>query len=161
MMPRGKTRMGPTLFALILVLQVATAPSLHADSMVFEVTPQNIAKQSLQLRVETEANAHDVIRFDVFVAAGRDQISPRRAGRLEIAHQSIAGSQPGEGTALPWPMIWCSVSEKAEADALHYTFGIARQMLPQASFQFLNYEPHGMPSMDAFRFMLADFAPAR
>jgi len=34
---------------------------------------------------------------------------------------------------------------------------LAREFVPKATFQFRNYDPSGMPSMDVYRFVLREF----
>jgi hypothetical protein len=54
-------------------------------------------------------------------------------------------------------MVHCSVRELVENGVLHFSFGLARQFVANATFQFRNYDPNGMPSMEVFRFVLRDF----
>lgn len=146
------------LYTFLFVLQVAHTPSVHAGSTLTDVTPDDVAKQPLGLRVETEAHDDGTVSFDVFVTSGRDGLSPRREGRLEIAREELVKKDPGKNLPIQGPMIWCSIREVNEDGVLHFTFGLPRDMLPRASFQFRNYEPRGMPSMDVYRLLLKEFA---
>ena len=138
---------------------VACVPLVYAASTLTDITPDNVAEQPLGLRVATEAQDDGTVRFDVFVTSGRDAVSPRRDGRLEIAREDIVKKDPGKNLPLQRPVIWCSVRELSEDGTLHFTFGLPLDTLARATFQFRNYEPRGMPSMDVYRLLLKEFAP--
>ena len=146
------------LLIVILALQVCIAPTGGADSQLTEVTRESIGTQPLSLRVETEAYDDDTIAFDVFVAASRDAISPHREGRLEIARQDLPKTVKGQMPTFPRPMIWCNFQEVEKDGVLQYSFGVHREMLLKASFEFRNYDAGGMPSMDVYVFRLSEFA---
>lgn len=148
-------------FVVAVAITSLSGQLANAASTMVDITPNNISKQALTVRVETEANADGTIRFDVLVAPGRDTISPRREGRLEILRDKIARQEPGKNLPFQPPVLWCSVREVSEGDTLTYTFGLPRELLPRAHFQFRNYEPRGMPSMDVLRVLLEDFVARR
>jgi hypothetical protein len=146
------------LFAVGIAL--ISAQSTSAASTMVDVTPNNLSKQRLSVRLETD-EADGTIRFDIVVAPGQDTISPRREGRLEVLRDKVARKEPGKNLPFQPPLLWCSVGEVSKGDSLTYTFGLPRNLLPRAQFQFRNYEPNGMPSMDVLRLLLEDFAPKK
>lgn len=151
-------RLSGPLAVLSLIL---TSPvSVEAASTLTDVTPATIAAQPFGFRVETESNENGSVRFDVFVSTGRDSLSPRREGRLEITREDVVKKQPGKNLPVQHVVLWTSVREVNEGDTLHFSFGVPREMLKKASFQFRNYDPNGMPAMDVFRFIIAEFAKA-
>jgi hypothetical protein len=142
----------------LLVALVFAPPAAQAGSKLLDVSPENISAQPLELRVTNEDDGHGSVRFDIFVVGGSDSISRNREGRLEIARDEVEKPKSGENEEVPWPATWCSVRETEESGKLVYTFGVAKDMLSRATFQFRNYDPNGMPSMDVYRFLLWEWA---
>ena len=56
--------------AIVFAVQVVGAPAVRSISTRTDVTPDNVGKQPLGLRVESEAHDDGTVRFDVFVSSG-------------------------------------------------------------------------------------------
>ena len=141
-----------------VLLSTVGIQSAVALSTVTDVTRRNIAGQPLAIRVESEVYRDDIVAFRIYVAPGKREISPHRAGRFEVAGEDLE-LRKDVIDATPQPLIWCEVHERDDDGVLEYSFGLPKDMLPRASFTFRNYEPHGMPAFDGYRVLLEEFAP--
>ena len=144
-------------FAMVALVTLGQSPAT-AVSLVYDVTPANIDKQSLQIGVNSESYSADTVVFRVSISSGRNDVSPLRTGRLELAATEL---EKREDALQPCPpaVFWCSVQEEAEEGTFKYSFGLPRDALPRASFTFRNGEPSGMPAFDGYRVLLKEFAP--
>lgn len=145
------------LTAGLLGVWVGSLSPLYAASTFVDVVPETLTSQPLTFSVTAESDEHDTVHFDVFVSTGHQAISPYREGRFEIARDHVVPRRRGEAGELPRPIVYCSVRELNDDGALHFRFGLERRLVPKATFQFRNYDPNGMPSMDVFRFVLSAF----
>ena len=144
----------------VAVLVTLDQSPANAVSFVHDVTPANIDKHSLQIRVDSDTYSADTVVFSVFISSGREDVSPLRTGRLELAAEKL---EKREDALQPCPraVLWCSVEEQVEGSTLKYSFGLPRDELQRASFTFRNGEPHGMPAFDGYRVLLKEFSPKK
>ena len=127
-----------------------------AASRMTDVVPANVADQPIRFLVECRPGPGDNLSIRVVVAAGEQELSPKRFGRLALLVED-AVPRPDQLTAPPVPDLWCNVQESPEQGGLVYEFGVAVGLLPRATFIFKNFHPT-MPSFDGYRLLLGALA---
>jgi hypothetical protein len=144
----------------LLTLATASVPRVGvAVSTVTDITPSNISSQPLTFRVNHEAYADGIIRFEVYVSAGSDAVSPNRAGRFVVWRERVVYREGRFHDRASRPAITaaCAVDEDERDGVLRYEVQIHESKLQEATFMFLNYEPRGMPAFDGYEFILSEF----
>jgi hypothetical protein len=147
------------------LVTAALVPSAQAAEPIAVVTPRNAAKQPLQFQVQSDALADGTVRFDVFVAAGTEQIYPRHEARFVIWEMGMQGHNEMGFSALPVSerpkmLAVSSVAEVPQrSGALRYEVVVDRSLLPRISLTFMNYPDPREAAFDGFEIMLGEFAP--
>ena len=132
------------VFLYIIVISCASTQASFADSIQYDVKPDNITKQRLKLNIEFEAKQNDAYWFIFLVSDGESPVSPHRSGRLEVKQSGAF-------------VFACDVQERRVDNGLQYMFGINKAFLGDATFTFNNFDPSGMPSADMYKLNLNDF----
>jgi hypothetical protein len=134
------------------------ASEAHGGASEFVVTPSNITKQRLTLRVEARPDRFGAVDFHVSVGAATDSVFPSHMAGLGIGEWSAVPSS-GHVRVLVPPKMACRLYEKAEGGTLHFDFRLPREWLDQARFTFEN-SPGGMVGY-IYTLPLKDFVLSR
>ena len=144
---------------LVAVMLLIVPESALSDSLVFDVSPQNISSQRLTFEVQNQEHRDETIAVVITVAPGADGVSPEREGSLVFwerdAPSFVEYTRTAE-TQRSGILIKCSVQERVVEKQLRYEFQVKRDLVPRVSFVFTNSSP-GMPSFDVYAFGLGQF----
>ena len=149
--------MGRSILSAVLLL--ATASSAFADSLTYDVTPQNLSDQRLQFQVLQQPLADQSVSVTIAVASGEGAVSPQRDGRLLLWEQHSPSmvayvSRPEEGRQRI--LLIANVRERVVEGKVYYNFQVTRDLVGRVTFEFINWSP-GMPSCDEYGFALGEF----
>jgi len=145
------------LFVSLLFL-FALARVANAASMVYDVTPQNIADHHMVVRSSFQ-EADSTVAFNVGIATS---IRPEdRVGSLQI-WQTRAGvktiqDRTGRRVHLSGREVGCLVSEQVAQDRVWYSFSLRREIAERATFTITLIS--GNPGFMAFEIRLGEFWP--
>jgi len=148
---------------LASVLSLAVPASALADSLAYDVTPQNISSQHLKFEVVAQESSDKSFSVTIVVASGTGAVSPEGYWRLILwEHRS-----PSMATYASTPLderqrmlFTAVVRERLVEGKLYYNFHVARDLLDRLTFMFVNVSP-GMPSADEYGFAIGEFIGGR
>ena len=148
---------------VVIVFMVLITPfTANAGSTVTDVTPANVTNQPLALRVAHEKYEDGTVRFEIYVSAGTEEISPSHDGRFVVWQEKVTVRSGfiHDSSTRPLAVAECSVHERARGDTLFYEVQVNRELLDRVTFTFLNFEQR-MPAFDGYEIMLGQFAEER
>jgi len=142
------------------VVLLGLANVAAAASRLTDVTPANVAKQPLTLRVEHESYENGIVRFEVFVSDDREVVSPHREGRFVVWQEEVEAREDatrGPSTRPPVRTA-CRVEEEMIERGLCYQVQVHRELIGRVTFTFFNYDADGMPAFNGYELLLGEFA---
>ena len=149
-----------TRVVLVSCFALTVALPAMALSQLTDVTPANITKQPLTLRVTHENYQDGTVRFEIYVSAGTERVSSSHKGGFVLWQEKVAARSGSLNGDRSLALARCSVQERVTGDALLYEFSVNRELLDRVTFTFYNFET-SMPRFDGYEFILWEFAGER